>query len=186
MKTAWSNPKTGVSPESFRGGKSNGANIAISHVVSTVSAPSRAWNHYGGGERKVGSTGFKRAERYKGSRICPRKCLITRLTRFNPRQPALILFGAQKHSRVLGKGMFGRGIWLRETGMARNITGFFVRKSLIFQKVSRFYAQNKAVITRFYAFLRVGPILDTNWLPKPATSWTSQVETFARAKRGRE
>ena len=39
---------------------------------------------------KVGWSGFKRAECRKGSRICPRKSLITRLTRFNPLQPALI------------------------------------------------------------------------------------------------
>ncbi len=49
------------------------------------------------------------------------------------------------------------------TIIARTFTGFFTCKSLIFHEVSRFYAQIRAVFTRFYAFLRVGPILDANF-----------------------
>ena len=56
--------------------------------VVPAGALSGAWNHYGGRvEREPGAIGFKRAECRKGSQICPRKSLITRLTRFNPVQP---------------------------------------------------------------------------------------------------
>ena len=58
--------------------------------------------------------------------------------------------------------MIGRGIRPVDSEDARsyvrNITGFSMCKSLIFQKIPRFYAQIRPVFTRFYAFLRVRPI----------------------------
>src|SRR5882724_506860 len=41
-------------------------------------------------------------------------------------------------------------------GIVRTVTGFSVCKLLIFQKVSRYYAQNRPVNPRCYALLRVG------------------------------
>ena len=67
-----------------------------------------------------------------------------------------------ERNRIPGRGMIGRGIRPVDSEDARsyvrNITGFSMCKSLIFQKIPRFYAQIRPVFTRFYAFLRVRPI----------------------------
>ena len=93
---------------------------------------------------EVGLSGLKWAERRKESRIRSRKSLVTRLTRLNPLQPALTFWRPLLRSKTM------EGI----AKLCGKSAGFYA----FFHEVSRFYAQIRAVFTRFYAFLRVGLI----------------------------
>jgi len=93
---------------------------------------------------------------------------LTRLMGTQPAQPASTRFNyfmRDERNRIPGRGMIGRGIRPVDSEDARsyvrNITGFSMCKSLIFQKIPRFYAQIRPVFTRFYAFLRVGACFKT-------------------------
>jgi len=49
-----------------------------------------------------------------------------------------------------------------QNAVARNCAGKITDFSAMFHDFPRFYAQIRAVVTRFYAFLRVGPFLTTD------------------------
>jgi hypothetical protein len=74
----------------------------------------------------------------------------------------------------LGKDIEQKGAEETEkgTGIAQVVTDFFTCKSLIFREISGFYAQNRAVITRFLA-------------SQARHEMGAPVELFAGAKRGR-